>query len=54
MQNRRIIDETFLAAGCHPQSEIETDSVINLWSHVRFQVWASVMPEYFQGLLGQE
>lgn len=54
MQNRRIVDGAFLHANSLPISEIETNSVITLWSHVRFRGWASVMPAYFEGLFGAD
>lgn len=52
MQNRRIIDRAFALARCRPEPEIETNSVINLCSHVRMTGMASVMPEYFLDLVG--
>ncbi|MEQ8800336.1 MAG: LysR family transcriptional regulator [Salinisphaeraceae bacterium] len=54
MQNRRIINGAFHAAQCSPVAEIETDSVVALWSHVRFGGWASIMPAYFSELFGNE
>lgn len=52
MQNRRIIDRAFRSANCQPQPRLETNSVINLWSNVRFAGLASIMPEYFLDALG--
>ncbi|QIG48038.1 LysR family transcriptional regulator [Nordella sp. HKS 07] len=52
MQNRRIIDRAFRSANCQPQPRLETNSVINLWSNVRFACLASIMPEYFLDALG--
>jgi DNA-binding transcriptional LysR family regulator len=52
MQNRRIIDRAFRAANCQPQPRLETNSVINLWSNVRFAGLSSIMPEYFLDALG--
>ena len=52
MQNRRIIDRAFHSANCHPQPRLETNSMINLWSNVRFTGLASIMPEYFLDALG--
>lgn len=52
MQNRRIIDRAFRTANCQPQPRLETNSVINLWSNVRFTGLASIMPEYFLDALG--
>jgi DNA-binding transcriptional LysR family regulator len=52
MQNRRIIDRAFRAAGCTPIPRLETNSVINLCSNVRLMGLASVIPEYFLEVLG--
>jgi len=52
MQNRHIIDRAFRSANCQPQPRLETNSVINLWSNVRFAGLASIMPEYFLDALG--
>lgn len=54
MQNRRIIDRAFEAAGCHPQPALETNSVINLYSNVRLMDLASVMPRYLANMLGDD
>ncbi len=54
MQNRRIIDRAFRAAGCHPEPALETNSVINLYSNVRLMGLASVMPHYLIDLLGSD
>lgn len=54
MQNRRIIDRAFKAAGCHPEPALETNSVINLYSNVRLMGLASVMPHYLLNLLGSD
>jgi len=54
MQNRRIIDQAFDTAGRHPVAPVETDSVINVWAHVRFAGLASVLPAYFRALLGPD
>ncbi|MET0431906.1 MAG: LysR family transcriptional regulator [Hyphomicrobium sp.] len=54
MQNRRIIDRAFDAAGCHPEPALETNSVINLYSNVRLMGLASVMPHYLLNLLGKD
>jgi len=54
MQNRRIIDQAFDAAGRRPIAPVETDSVINVWAHIRFAGLASVLPAYFRELLGPD
>ncbi len=52
MQNRRIIDRAFLAANVHPSPRLETNSITNLFASVRTMGLASIMPEYFQNVLG--
>jgi DNA-binding transcriptional LysR family regulator len=52
MQNRRIIDGLLLAAGARPQTTLESNSMIVLYSHVRTGRWASVMPERLASTLG--
>jgi DNA-binding transcriptional LysR family regulator len=52
MQNRRIIDRAFARANCRPEPRLETNSMINLWSNVRFMGLAGIMPEYFHTTLG--
>ena len=52
MQNRRIIDRAFARANCRPDPRLETNSMINLWSNVRFMGLAGIMPEYFDTMLG--
>jgi DNA-binding transcriptional LysR family regulator len=52
MQNRRIIDGLLTGAGAHPQTTLESNSMIVLYSHVRTGRWASVMPERLASTLG--
>jgi DNA-binding transcriptional LysR family regulator len=52
MQNRRIIDRAFETARCHPNTRLETNSVINLCSNVRLMGLASIMPQYILDVLG--
>jgi DNA-binding transcriptional LysR family regulator len=52
MQNRRIIDQAFIAANCHPTPRLETNSIVNLVASVRLTGLASIMPEYFLCVLG--
>jgi DNA-binding transcriptional LysR family regulator len=55
MQNRRIIDRIFLAAGAAvPKVAIETNSVLSLIAHVRSGEWSSVVPHTFLELLGRD
>ena len=53
MQNRRIIDAQFRAASAEVTATIETNSLVTLWSHIRFGHWSSVVPQAFLLLLGQ-
>jgi DNA-binding transcriptional LysR family regulator len=52
MQNRRIIDGLLSSAGARPQTTLESNSMIVLYSHVRTGRWASVMPEKLASTLG--
>jgi DNA-binding transcriptional LysR family regulator len=52
MQNRRIIDQAFARANCHPTPRLETNSITNLVANVRVMGLASIMPEYFMNVLG--
>ena len=52
MQNRRIIDRAFRAAGSAPVPRLETNSVINLCANVHLMGLASVIPEYFLEVMG--
>ncbi|MEW5423163.1 LysR family transcriptional regulator [Amorphus sp. 3PC139-8] len=45
MQNRRIVNAAFLAAGASPTSRIETNSIIAMVTHVRDGQLAAVLPE---------
>jgi DNA-binding transcriptional LysR family regulator len=51
MQNRRILDDYFRVAGVEVEARIETNSLVTLWSHVRFGKWATVVPHTFLLLL---
>jgi DNA-binding transcriptional LysR family regulator len=52
MQNRRIVDGAFRAAGVEPHPRVETNSVVNLYANVLHTGLAAVMPEYFFTALG--
>jgi DNA-binding transcriptional LysR family regulator len=54
MQNRRIIDSIFRAAGAEVRAVLETNSIVTLWSHIRFGPWSTVVPQTFMLLLGQQ
>jgi DNA-binding transcriptional LysR family regulator len=51
MQNRRIIDAQLQAAGAKANAVIETNSLVTLWSHVRFGNWSTIVPQTFLLLL---
>ncbi|NHT76022.1 DNA-binding transcriptional LysR family regulator [Rhizobium sp. PP-F2F-G38] len=44
MQNRRIINQHFSAAGVQARPTLESNSMIVLFSHIRTGQWASIMP----------
>ena len=52
MQNRRIIDNVFRGLGCEPIPEVETNSIVNLYAHVRMGRLASIAPANFLAVLG--
>lgn len=54
MQNRRIIDMNFRAAGAQIHAAIETNSLVTLWSHIRFGHFSTVVPDTFLLLLQQQ
>jgi len=43
MQNRRIVDRTFAAAGAHPRPVLETNSISTLYAHIRGGALGAVM-----------
>lgn len=51
MQNRRIIDAQFRAAGAEVNAVMETNSLLTLWTHIRFGQWCTVVPQTFLLLL---
>lgn len=51
MQNRRIVNGAFIAAGATPIARIETNSIIALVTHVRDGQLAAVLPELSLGAL---
>lgn len=52
MQNRRIIDGVFRSLGRQPRAEIETNSVLNLCSHVSLGHMSSIIPKSFVQAFG--
>lgn len=44
MQNRRIVNAAFRAAGCEPHAAMETNSTLVLMSHVLTGNWVTVLP----------
>jgi DNA-binding transcriptional LysR family regulator len=53
MQNRRILDMHFHEAGAEIHASLETNSLVTLWSHIRFGHWSTVAPHTFLLLLGE-
>lgn len=53
MQNRRILDMHFREAGAEIHPAVETNSLVTLWSHLRYGHWSTVVPHTFLLLLGQ-
>jgi len=51
MQNRRIIDGAFQSAGVNPTPEMETNSILALYSHVVTGKLATILPEHFLDML---
>jgi DNA-binding transcriptional LysR family regulator len=47
MQNRRIIDRAFQAAGVVPKVAIESDSMTALLAHLRTGAWTSILPAHW-------
>lgn len=47
MQNRRIVDAIFAKLGVTPEPEIESNSVVSLYSHIRLHGLACILPEHF-------
>jgi DNA-binding transcriptional LysR family regulator len=54
MQNRRIIDMQFHAAGAQVNAVLETNSLVTLWSHLLFGQLSTVVPQTFLLLLEQK
>jgi DNA-binding transcriptional LysR family regulator len=43
----------FHEAGAEVHAAIETNSLITLWSHLRFGQWSTVVPHTFLSLIGE-
>jgi DNA-binding transcriptional LysR family regulator len=54
MQNRRIIDMQLQIAGAKANAVLETNSLVTLWSHVRFGQCSTIVPQTFLLLLEQK
>lgn len=52
MQNRRIVNAAFAAAGCQPTPVVETDSVAALINHVRETRLVAIAPDRLAERLG--
>jgi len=44
MQNRRIVDDAFAAAGAKPAPRVESDDIVPLWEHVAHGGWCTIGP----------
>ena len=53
MQNRRILNGIFLSVGCQPAASVETNSILNLCSHVSAGHWSSIVPKPFLHVFGK-
>ncbi len=49
MQNRRIIESAFRKAGAQVEPELESNSIVNLYTHVQMAGLATVLPEILSG-----
>jgi len=54
MQNRRIIDNVFAQLNCQPTPEIETNSIVNLYAHVRMGKLSTIVPANFAAVIGDQ
>ncbi|GAB3671171.1 LysR family transcriptional regulator [Salinisphaera aquimarina] len=54
MQNRRIIDQAFEHVRRQPVAPVETESIVNVWAHIRFAGLSSILPAYFSELLAPD
>lgn len=52
MQNRRIINAYFRAAGVEPDPILESNSLVTLASHLRSGEWSTVLPHTISYLIG--
>lgn len=52
MQNRRIVNAIFAAAGADPRPTVETNSISTLYAHVRDGTWSAVMAHTWLHLFG--
>jgi DNA-binding transcriptional LysR family regulator len=51
MQNRRILDGIFQAAGAEPSARVETTSLLTVCAHVRLGRWSTILPHTFRPLV---
>jgi len=54
MQNRRIVDAQFHAAGVQANAVMETNSLVTLWTHLLFGQLSTVVPQTFLLLFDQK
>ncbi len=53
MQHRRMIDRHFQQSGATTHAAVEVDSLVALWSLLRFGRWAAVVPHSLLALTGE-
>ncbi|MCU4651713.1 LysR family transcriptional regulator [Roseibacterium sp. SDUM158016] len=51
MQNRRIINQNFMAAGVTADAQVESNSTLVLAAHVREGDWVTILPSDMGGML---
>lgn len=54
MQNRRILNASFAAAGAVARPAIESNSVLAITAHVRSGAWSSIVPQAFLPLFRED
>jgi DNA-binding transcriptional LysR family regulator len=52
MHNRWIIEDAFAKAGCVVEPQVQSNSILTLYSHVRMGNWATIAPSFHAQLTG--
>lgn len=52
MHNRWIIEDAFAQAGCTVEPQVQSNSILTLYSHVRMGSWATIAPNLHVQLAG--